>query len=660
MKKKNAIFRNEFDYLITDTLPAEMPAPFSYASFYRWLTDNSSNYGDLMRKAIKDTKEESKYPGAKYGSFPHRFYVKKKNGSSRMLSCPSILGAILMTSFISRYQKDVLYDFTKPSFSIRKHKANSSLMYVGTNGKGKHKVIHYISDQDSAENELLEKTGMFFDIRPMHNLSRLWKSNIWVNSWKKFANEKCLHVDIENCFPSIYTHSLGWVFPHEGAESKAFNNSGDYHNIIEHVIQRTNANETHGIPVGPEFSRLAAETLLEEIDRRVILKLESKYRLDIDYRVLRFVDDFYIFGKNELVRNDVLDCIEKECRPFFLRLNHNKKEELLNDENPEWMMEISTSLKYYDELIKAANPSVSRKMFLSQITYFFHSIDTIIQTHENKNANSMVPYVLACFSRKFKSRKDCKRLFSLNCSSCGFYEKLFEFLFCTCGKAARFYNIQNLVLMINNIVVFTPSNKQRAVKNAIEKVLMNENTKNWIAGLLDGSGIYDIMPLLLELSAIEVKIPKDLFDNFYRVLEKTHDPIILACGILICDKTKRVAKQLKLVDLAEKSIIAFNSGFYLERHFKNAFLFPDIWYLFIFNKYKKITPTTQAIIDTLLATLKTKVPERNNDIVSLVCDYMMDDKYKVFDWDFFSKQSQRKWHYVTNKRTNLIKGDFYQ
>lgn len=56
------------------------------------------------------------------------------------------------------------------------------------------------------------------------------------------------------------------------------------------VIRHGNHNETNGIPIGPEVSRIFAEILFQEIDRRVMQELaDLKFRQDYEFR--RYVDD---------------------------------------------------------------------------------------------------------------------------------------------------------------------------------------------------------------------------------------------------------------------------------------------------------------------------------------------------------------------------------
>lgn len=657
MKKKKSIVRNEFDYLITDTLPAEMPAPFSFIHFYHWLNDPVLKQGIKLRKVIGEKRKDAKYPGSDYASFPHRFLVLKKDGSVRTLSCPTLMGAVLMMAFVLQRQKEFLYDFSKPSFSIRRHTPVSSLTYFKLSGKGKRRIIHYISDFDHSPNELMEKTGMFFEIKPIHTLSALWKSNIWKRTWEKFSGQKCIHIDIENCFPSVYTHTFGWFFPHEGAESKAFSGSNDYHNALDRVVERINSNETRGVMVGPEFSRLAVETLLIEIDSRVILRLEREYRLGVDYQVLRFIDDYYIFGKDEATRNAVQKCIEEVCRNFFLRLNASKKEEMAEREEEKWTKSVSEVINILDELMVRANPSTSKRSFLLQSKLAFDSLVRLSKEFGEKHLQSITAYIFSAFTRKLRNRKVCKRLFALPCVSIGYYNELFSFLFSMCRHGARYFNFQSLALMIHGIMLFSPTEKKNMIVAALQSVMHQDENTVLLNRLCCDQGIYDLLPLILEITAVDVILPKKVMSNLSAFFSKTVDPVLLGCAVLLYKKMRKNSLLIETMERVNGKLDSFLSGLFLDKHKKSAFLFPDFWYVLIFNRYGSLNKKTQSNIDGLINCIKSQ--HQGNEILQVVCDYLLDPTYKVFDWDFFSPSSQRKWHYVTGKRMSLVKGSFY-
>jgi hypothetical protein len=67
---------------------------------------------------------------------------------------------------------------------------------------------------------------------------------------------------------------------------------------FDSLMQRANQNETHGIVIGPEISRIFAELLFQSVDQRAILRLrDNHFELGADYAIRRYVDDVYIFAR---------------------------------------------------------------------------------------------------------------------------------------------------------------------------------------------------------------------------------------------------------------------------------------------------------------------------------------------------------------------------
>jgi hypothetical protein len=63
-----------------------------------------------------------------------------------------------------------------------------------------------------------------------------------------------------------------------------------------------NGSKTDGLLVDPEMMRLLAEFLLVHIDERIIERLFSKNIINEgDYKIFRFVDDYFIFTDNNEV-----------------------------------------------------------------------------------------------------------------------------------------------------------------------------------------------------------------------------------------------------------------------------------------------------------------------------------------------------------------------
>ena len=61
-------------------------------------------------------------------------------------------------------------------------------------------------------------------------------------------------------------------------------------------MQSSNWRETHGIPIGSEFSRIFAEIIFQRIDNNIMQEINKRFEQHkfIDYRIYRYVDDFFI------------------------------------------------------------------------------------------------------------------------------------------------------------------------------------------------------------------------------------------------------------------------------------------------------------------------------------------------------------------------------
>lgn len=92
-------------------------------------------------------------------------------------------------------------------------------------------------------------------------------------------------------------------------------------------MQSVNARETNGIVIGPEFSRIFVEIILQYIDQKVEQELlEKNLRLKSTYECYRYVDDYFLFYNDENVRNLFIESLTKWLKEFKLQINPSKIE----------------------------------------------------------------------------------------------------------------------------------------------------------------------------------------------------------------------------------------------------------------------------------------------------------------------------------------------
>lgn len=120
-----------------------------------------------------------------------------------------------------------------------------------------------------------------------------------------------LQVDISKCFPSIYTHSIGWAVKNKRLAKAKPRVYGDFDGNFDNLMQIMNYRETNGIIIGPEVSRIFSEIILQKIDLNLIDKmngLDLKVSKDFDFR--RYVDDYFIFYRSDKVKEAFMRSLE--------------------------------------------------------------------------------------------------------------------------------------------------------------------------------------------------------------------------------------------------------------------------------------------------------------------------------------------------------------
>lgn len=133
-----------------------------------------------------------------------------------------------------------------------------------------------------------------------------------------------LKTDIVRFYPSIYTHSLPWSlygkeYCKENRHQKDFKNS--FGDKIDKAVRDGQSEQTIGIPIGPDTSRILSELIMCSVEDIARDKLT-----EFDFRSFRYVDDFMIgIGSGE-VPSEVVAALSVALYEFELELNAEKTE----------------------------------------------------------------------------------------------------------------------------------------------------------------------------------------------------------------------------------------------------------------------------------------------------------------------------------------------
>lgn len=315
--KKNKIRSSDYNrVLITETIPFETPIIFSNDGLYDQVADLDM-VGEVQRAIIKALvlhEGVGKPPGS---TIPYTYKVKKDSKSFRRLALLHPASQWEVKGFYEKYEQLIIHYCSISPASIRAPKMVASSFYSKSSWENINKYKTGSIALDGLDN-YSKHAPSFFSYRGYDRLYKFFNSRDYFLLEKKFSFLKT--IDVTKCFDSIYTHCLSWATKDKSFTKSNVSVSSTFGQEFDRVIRHGNHNETNGIPIGPEVSRIFSEIIFQEIDQRVIQGL-SDLNLHQDYEFRRYVDDIFIFAGNELIANRVYDKYADVLMSFNLHVN---------------------------------------------------------------------------------------------------------------------------------------------------------------------------------------------------------------------------------------------------------------------------------------------------------------------------------------------------
>lgn len=308
---------------MTDTLPFELPIFFTNENLailaHAARFDRSSH--TFHEKLLLATSLDEAPP-----TTPLSYEISRIGARNRTLSVPHPKSQHLMASFYRDYEHFILNSCTRASFSLR-HVSRIATHYVESRYTG---AINSKSrqgpDEDPASfRDQSRWASTYFSYRDYSLIYKFFESDEFLGLETRFP--MMMSLDISRCFDSMYTHSIEWSmrgkqFSKDHLPSPR-NGKVTFESRFDSTIRHGNENETHGIIVGPEYSRIFAEVILQSIDRHASRDIKEA-RLNVV--VKRYVDDYYIFGNTEDDLKSAESVIRRNLSGVNLHLNEQKCE----------------------------------------------------------------------------------------------------------------------------------------------------------------------------------------------------------------------------------------------------------------------------------------------------------------------------------------------
>ncbi|MGY6152637.1 antiviral reverse transcriptase Drt3b [Paraburkholderia graminis] len=315
-KNKRAAFL--FRPLVTETLPYEVPVIFTNDKFYAALS--RTNYAADLGKAISKL-----YQPLRHHSKPYSYSVKKDSTRTTQLSIIHPLWQIEVCNFYASHEGSLLSYCAKSEFSLRRPVAlATAYAEASLDAKGNTPKSGVADDSPAGAVPETAHFTSYFAYSKYTLLSKFYESSEFIGLEKRFRFMRSL--DVSKCFYHIYTHSISWAV--KGKEfAKEHVNAYSFEGRFDKLMQVSNYNETNGIVVGPELSRIFAEIILQKIDATVQRRLLARSLVEgRDYSIRRYVDDFSVFS-NSIENLDVVQrIISDELGAMKLYLNEKKIE----------------------------------------------------------------------------------------------------------------------------------------------------------------------------------------------------------------------------------------------------------------------------------------------------------------------------------------------
>lgn len=304
--------KDKYRALLTDVLPYELPIWFDSNGLYNLCKNECFQKNHLELNVLK--KSTKAY-------IPLEYKISRGSASSpRTLAIMHPLIQLKVCEFYEEHHNLIKYYATRSPYSLRYPYRLARKFYDKDETDSKTSIRLDVAGFES------RTASSFFKYKSIAFLYGFFESYEYHRLEKRFSH--MLQVDIAKCFPSIYTHSIGWATKTKRiTKQNLYKNKGSFDAEFDGLMQDTNYRETNGIIIGPEISRVFAEIILQRIDLNVVEAMrENGFDIGQHYQFKRYVDDYFIFFNDDEIKNRFIVNLEDCLLEYKLYLNESKTE----------------------------------------------------------------------------------------------------------------------------------------------------------------------------------------------------------------------------------------------------------------------------------------------------------------------------------------------
>lgn len=515
---------DQFRSLVTETLPYETPLIFDNDNFYRMVRLFGENFDDAP-ESVKELFSVNEKKSTK----PYVYEIVKSSVDKRTLYLAHPKSQLLICRIYEQYHSYILYLCSKSMYSIRYPSKISSSISKNELDGSIDPVIRREQAELAGEDSRNRYVGSYFSYKEFNVLYKFFDSESFYGYEKKFL--RLMSIDVSRCFDTIYTHTLSWaVKGKEYTKENIIPNSMSFSDVFDKYIRSGNHDETNGILIGPEYSRIFAEIIFQSIDEQVKRRLENDCVFyDRDYVVKRYIDDIFIFTPNVELEEKVSsyymeelweyklrinpDKVKSYCRPFVTDVTRMKNKIRIEFERLEAMLtkQVVIDERKYRFIKGVTKPVGLARAFIRDIKVHWAS---------DGESHGMSNYVLSMIrklcSRVLTSQEkdiDCKDAFKKNFSLVVL--EVMHYLVSLSPKVSECYKYAHTALLLGEVMegVDGVDDFKFHLANSLRSLLLNE-MKNKYSGNIEKINLLLVYDYLCpEYMLLESQLKSLLFEG---------------------------------------------------------------------------------------------------------------------------------------------------
>lgn len=405
--KKRKLNTSPYRVLLSDVLPYEVPMFFTMTNLYKWADRVKLGFNDdriliIKRKKYKDLKSAQAFLNIVNGDvsrpkYSYSYFINKDGKETgRELTLIHPYDAMRIVFFYKDCDGQIINSCRRSQFSLRYPH------HVAISVKIKEPLVPTLVKKYTSYKVTEPRT--YFSYQKYNNINAFYDNKQFLRLQSQYR--KYYKSDIHHCFDTIPAEKLyeaAYLTDKMALDNNNFANR--FYGLMKDMRIKAN-----GIIIGPEFSRLYAEIILQRIDNEIMADMEKAGQiLHQDYECFRYLDDMFVFYDSDktlelfkkiyayrlmswgMTPNDKKE--EFATTPFITAqsIAKNEIEALLNETFINKLVDSSSHGE-----IKSMNPPVP---YSFNATNFYQQLLTIIKKN-GVELSKVSSYLLTRFQKK--------------------------------------------------------------------------------------------------------------------------------------------------------------------------------------------------------------------------------------------------------------------